>query len=726
MAQRKLTPQQALRQAETLVRAGRLDEADRLLARLVQVLPAPEPAVRAMIAALKARKAPPATGAGSVADSPHIAALSALTRARNLKAADRLAKAFVAAAPDDPNALNAAGAIAFEQGDFARAARLFRRSNELRPGGRAIYNLGRALAEQFDFEGAIAAYREALAARPGEPLVMTALGTALADLHRFDEAEDLFRQVLAAHPGYSRALNGLGLVAAGRQQPEEAVRLFRAAIAADPNLPSAHVNLAKHIDDAAERIELMRTAIRLAPDRAEPRIMLARWLSEDCDWDGMDEALAPIRAELEAPAPRLDIDPLVFMALRDDQGAQSAVATAVATRRGATVVPRSFARPAGRLKVGYLAGTFSLHPVTTLSLPVFRNHDRARVESHILSTGKKKDEHTEAVIAASDHFHDLHGLDFEALAARVQALDLDILVDLQGHTGGKVDGLFERAPAPVVVNWLAYAGTYGAPTHHYLIADRTVVPERNFRHFSEAVVWMPETFMAFDDAMALGAAPSRADCRLPEDGIVFASFAAGYKIGRAEFGIWMQLLREMPGSALWLGRLPQNAVRNLRRAAIAAGVEPERLVYARRVEAHGDHLARLRLADLALDTFTYNAHSTALDYLYAGLPMVAMTGNAFPARVSTSQLRAAGLGELVTRTPQDYARLALELARDPGRLAELRARLDAARGRAPLFDSARFTRDLEAAFGEMHRRRLSGEGPGHFRVAELSGASAPG
>jgi predicted O-linked N-acetylglucosamine transferase (SPINDLY family) len=299
----------------------------------------------------------------------------------------------------------------------------------------------------------------------------------------------------------------------------------------------------------------------------------------------------------------------------------------------------------------------------------------------------------------------------------MRSLEIDIAVDLNGYTQGNRRGIFARRAAPIQVNYLGYAATMGADHYDYIIADRTVIPQQQFEFYREKVVWLPDSFMVTDDARIIAEqTPSRGELQLPEAGFVFCCFNQSYKISPAIFDVWMRLLRQVDGSVLWLRDYGAVTSRNLRREAERRGVAPERLIFAGRVPMVEDHLARQRHADLFLDTLNYNAHTTASDALWAGVPVLTCLGSTFAGRVAASQLRAVGLAELVTESLPDYEAVALKIATDPALCRSLKDRLARERTTGPLFGTRRFTASIETAYTTMWRRLQRGEAPQSFAV----------
>jgi protein O-GlcNAc transferase len=359
--------------------------------------------------------------------------------------------------------------------------------------------------------------------------------------------------------------------------------------------------------------------------------------------------------------------------------------------------------PTARLRIGYLSADYRNHPVGLIIPQVIELHDRSRVEVFGYSMGVDDgSEIRRRLQAAFDHFVDIGDCSVRETAERVRSDGIDILIDLSGWTSdGRPEALALRC-APVQVNWLGYAGTMGhARIADYLLGDPVVTPLQDALCYCERIVHLPHCYLPADTTIELGAPPSRCEAGLPEDGFVFCSFNNSYKFNPQVFDLWCRLLREIDGSCLWLSQPTDTAADRLRREADRRGVDPARLVFATRVESRRDHLSRLQLADLALDPFPYNSHSTGIDVLWAGVPMVALLGDTFPGRVGASLLRAAGLPELVANSPDEYCEIARALASDPLRLLHVRNRLAAGRGHCPLFDMPGFVRALEEVYFAM-------------------------
>jgi len=538
-------------------------------------------------------------------------------------------------------------------------------------------------------------------------------------------AEGAFRRALDAHPAHAPACSNLGMVVWDQRRLDEAMPLLVRAVQLDPAHVGARLNLGSallignRIDDG---IAQLREVLRLDPENAKAHGSLLKPLLDVCDWDGAAD-LASKLAERWASRPD---DPLLEgvlpftsllvplpPAMRLDLARRYAARVSAAAGPPLPVAPPR--RPGERLRVAYASADFHNHATAHLAAGLFERHDRRRFEVIAYSYGiDDASEYRARLKAAFDRFVDVRHETHRAIAERIARDGVDILVDLKGHTGESRPEIFALRPAPVQVNYLGYPGSTGADFIDYILADRVVIPDEDRRWFSERVVVLPASYQVNDDRQPIAErVPSRGACGLPDAGFVFCSFNKHYKIDRALLDAWMRILAAVPGSVLWL--LGGHGEKRLRRAAVARGIDPQRLVFAGKLPKP-EHLARHRLAGLFLDTHHVNAHTTASDALWTGLPLLTLPGSSFAGRVAASLLRAIGLPELIAPTLEAYERRAIELARAPAALAELRSRLAANRRAMPLFDTDRYARDLERAFERMHEIQVAGRPPESFAV----------
>ena len=537
-------------------------------------------------------------------------------------------------------------------------------------------------------------------------------------------AERGFRQALASGHDVAQVYHGLGSLLWAQHRFDEGLEALRLAVEREPREAAYRLALAGALEKLfpAEALQHWREARRLAPDAPQIDSRIHKPLMELCAWDELDAEIAALKAHARSEPPErwtLRLDPFVALVLPLDpvlrnEAARWHVRRLVRDVKALGVSPRS---PGRRLRVGYVAAEFRNHATVHLMAGLFERHDRERFELCAYSFGRDDGSaYRKRTRDAFERFVEIGSLNDADAAQRIAADGIDVLVDLKGYTAGARPRIFAYRPAPVQVNYLGYPGSMQAGFMDYIVADASVIPREDFEAFSEAVVWMPSSYQANDDRQPIAeAAGSRAAHGLPDRGFVFCSFNRTYKIEREIFGAWMRVLAAVPDSVLWLLGGSSATQDNLRAAASHAGVAPARLIFAPR-QAKPEHLARHRLADLFLDSHTCNAHTTASDALWAGLPLLTWPGGSFAGRVAASLLHAIGLPELIVSTLVDYERMAIELSRDRERLAALRARLAANRVTMPLFRTEQYARQLEAAFQEMHARALRGARPAAFSV----------
>ena len=472
----------------------------------------------------------------------------------------------------------------------------------------------------------------------------------------------------------------------------------------------------KRFDEALASFD---RALAVEPEHPGAFSGLADTARNLCDW----ERAAKIADEIQThvASRKSVIAPLVLLGYCDDAALQLECAKQYIDYRIPARPPslwdRTPHRRSGKIRIGYMSSDFRQHPVAFQLADLLERHDRACFEWMGISLGNDDGSAIRArIVSAFDAFHDLQSQSDAEAADFLRNLELDILVDLNGHTQNSRFGILARRPAPVQVNYLGYAGTMGADFIDYVIADKFTVPMEQQRFFAEKIVHLPGCFLVNDATRPIGVAPTRADAGLPDQGFVFCCFNNSWKITAPIFGVWMRLLQAVPGSVLWLRDGNDSVKHNLRREAAARGIDPQRLVFAARLELDV-HLARHALANLFLDTLPYNAHTTGSDALWSGLPVITCAGQSFVSRVAASQLHAIGLPELVTDSLESYEALAIKLVRDKGLLQSLRRRLEDNRLSTLLFDTDRFRRHIEAAYTTMWQVSQGGGLPQSFSVA---------
>jgi protein O-GlcNAc transferase len=373
-----------------------------------------------------------------------------------------------------------------------------------------------------------------------------------------------------------------------------------------------------------------------------------------------------------------------------------------------------------KMRIGYVSADLRQHPVANLLAGVFECHNRSQFELTAISIGPNDDSEMRQRLEGSfDKFVDATALNSEDIAKKIREAEIDILIDLNGFTQQARTEIFALRPVPIQVNYLGYPGTMGASYIDYIIGDPILIPASQQNSYREKVAYLPHSYMPHDDRSRIisDRAFERSEFGLPEQSFVFCCFNNAYKLNPNIFRLWMKLLKAVEGSVLWLSENNATATGNLRKEAIGVGVNPERLVFAKRLSSSADHLARHRLADLFLDTLPYNAHATASDALWAGLPVLTQIGSTFAGRVAASLLNAINLPELITETPEEYERLAIDFAMHPEKLAAIKHKLAENHITSPLFDTRLFTKHIEAAYITMYERHQAGLAPDHIFVA---------
>lgn len=691
-------------QAVSLHRSGKLADAERLYREVLAADPQ-NFAARHLLGVVFAQ-----LGRGEDALTEIAAALAIkpgdaealLNQANILKMLGRTGEAVsgftgaLAARPGWPQALNNRGTVLQSLGRFDEALADYDAALAYAPDYvEALNNRGSVLQDLKRPAEALAAYDQTLRLAPGFAAAFNNRGSALLDLRRFADALGCFDRALQLRPNDAEALNNRGNALQGLMRYEEAVASYDRALALRPDYPEAQNNRGSALQQLKRHDEALASFESAGgqPHAFGGAAMAALNL---CDWERTEKIGAQMPARIAAGEA---VPPWVLLGYSGDESLQLQCARNVIARRFPVLPPAMAAARAApaRIRLAYISSDFVHHPVAAQVSQLIETHDRARFEVLGLSTGPDDGSaQRRRLMTAFDQFHDLKDQNAFGAAQLIRKLEVDLLVDLNGHTQGDNFDILAHRPAPVQATWLGYASTTGAPFIDYLIADPVVAPDA--AAFSEKLALLPNCFFPTDTGNAIGAVPSRAQAGLPQDGFVFCSFNNNWKITAPVFAIWMRLLRDVPGSVLWLKKPGNAAMQNLQKAAQAHGIDSGRLVFAPGAPLDV-HFARHALADLFLDTLPYNAHATACDALWAGLPVLTCRGSAYAGRVAASMLITAGVPELVTENSQAYEALALELARDHARLQSLRTKLGTRT--SPLFDTPRFARDIEALYEQM-------------------------
>ena len=585
-------------------------------------------------------------------------------------------------------------------------------------------NLGHAYRELGRLEEALQSFRKVVERDPANADALAHIGIIHRAQGRLDEAIATLRAVVAVEPAHGPALVHLGAACQERGLLDEALARFEAAAALDPSSGEAQHNLGivlQGLGRHGEAIAAFERALALAPGHKYTQGALLWSELQTCRWGELEPRVAAVRSAVRSGAPA--IEPFPFVAISEDPEEQRRCAARFHEDRVKARAPlwRGERYAHAKIRVAYVSADFREHAVAYCIGELIELHDRARFEVLGMSLGPDDGSGTRARLARSfDRFVDARSMSDLDAARLLRDAEADVVVDLMGYTRGSRPGILAHRPAPAQAGYLGYPATVGAGFLDYVLADRFVLPQAYEAFFSEKAVRLPGSYQANDRKRDIAPrSPERAELGLPESGFVFCCFNNNYKIAPRVFDAWMRLLALAPGSVLWLLEDNTAAGENLRREARARGVAPARLVFASRAGA-AEYRARCRLADLCLDTLPYNGHGTTSDMLWAGVPVLTCAGTTFAGRVAGSLLRAAGLPELVTASLEEYEALALRLARGDPLLRALRARLEADRDSAELFDTDRFRRHLESAYRTMQEIAQRGEPPRAFAVEDAA------
>lgn len=559
--------------------------------------------------------------------------------------------------------------------------------------------------------------KDALKRMPDAVELLETYGVLLGQGGRLPEAIKHFRRAVKLDPKAHSALYNLGLALAGLGRHAEAADvLARAAAGSD----TAHVH--ERLGDCLRTLGRLEEAAphyvraaELEPANALALSSAVETLRRLCDWPRLPALEARL---IEAASRGQPVEPLLMLHVTDDAGLQRKAAEAYWRHLVAPTAPRPMPlpplRPKTRLRIGYLSGDFRQHPMASVISEVIELHDRSSFEVWGLSFGPDdKSAQRRRLADAFERFVDLSGASDAQMIERIRAAGIDILIDLAGYTANARLGVVAARPAPILVHYMGYPGTLGSTAYDYLIADPVVAPADHASTHAEALALLPDTYWAIDRKRSFSPNETRAVHGLPESALVLASFNGQQKLSPSLMDAWARILARVPDAVLWVYADMPAAAGRIKAEASKRGIPADRLVMAGRVPPEC-HLGRIGLADLMLDAFPYGGHTTTADALWRGVPVLTRRGGAFAARVGASLLTAAGMPELIVDTADDYERLAVELASDRNRLSVLRSRLRPPNQPLPLFDSARFTRALEAAYRQVWRRNQSGNPPVTF------------
>jgi predicted O-linked N-acetylglucosamine transferase (SPINDLY family) len=688
-------------------------------------------------------------------DALHLLGIVAAQTQRTEQAVELLRRA-IELNPSIPNAHNNLGNVLTELDDPVAALTSYDRAIALNPNYAVAHNnRGVALQDLDRPADALDSYDRAIALNPNYAEAYNNRGTALVDLNRPDNALDDYDKAIALNPNYAEAYNNRGTALLDLNRPADALDNYDKAVTLAPDQAEVHYNRGNALRDLKRHKTALATydkaislkpdyaeafrsrgnvlrdlkrfedavasydrAIAFEPDLADVEVLRLHTKLQICDWKNFDSECAHLISSVRDQSLIGPPFALLGLPLSSDDHLQC-TKRFVANNFSLSVEPvwQGERYDNDRIRIAYLSADFRDHPGSYLIAGLLEQHDRSRFEIIGISFGEDdRSAIRKRVSTAFDKFYDVRTKGDREVAKLVRDLQVDIAIAPDGYTEGTRMGIFSYRPAPVQVSFLGYPATTGMQFIDYIIADKVVVPFEDEPFFTEKIIHLPDCYQANDSKRKISEfMPTRQASGLPEHGFVFCCFNNNYKIMPHVFDIWMRILRQVDGSVIWLMGTNRTASNNLRKEAAARGVNPDRLIFANQMSV-ADHLARHRLADLFLDTLPYNAHTTASDALWAGLPVLTCRGQTFAGRVAASLLNAIHLPELITTTLEDYERMAIELASNAEKLARIRRKLADNRLTTPLFDTKRFAKNIEAAYTAMYERHHAGLTPEHIVI----------
>ena len=637
---------------------------------------------------------------------------------------------------ENADAWHLLGVVFYQIGELDIAENNIKKAIELNPGVASFYtNLGLVCHQRAEYEGALENYRKALTLQPAYPEAWNNLGNALQEKGikgsaEHDEALQCYQKALHLAPYYAEAMNNLANLLSAYGKHEEAIHYYEAALRINPRYKEAMSNLAIRLyrkGEYAKSIGWFEQALAHTDGMTNPLLLSTFYEAKRqiCQWDGCDELENKLLTQaLDRDNPTL-VDPFAAVAkIREVSKEQQRFLnqkymTNFVLRNRCYPGDEHTKRQEGKIRVGYVSADLYNHAMMHLVQGLFERHDREFFD--VILFALKKDEKSgyyQRVKAGVDQLIDLSALDDASAARMIREAGIDILIDLNALTANSRPAIFAYRPAPVQIQYLAYPGTMGCGFMDYVITDRVITPEEDAPFFGEKFLYMPDCYQVNDGDQAIASEiPSRKSCGLPEEAFVYASFNTAYKIEPLIFTLWMDILRENEKSVLWLLADNPDALNNLKNEAQKRGVNPDRLIFGEKLPK-AEHLARLKNADLILDTYFYNGHTSSSDALYAGVPVITCKGDRMASRVAASILEALDMPECIVSDFAAYRELALSLASEEGRLAALRSKLEENKKTSSLFDTKQFTKDLETGLQVIWKNHIAGNQPRTLSVTQ--------
>ena len=668
----------------------------------------------------------------------------ALHQQGKLSQAEKIYRRILEIDPRSADSLHLLGVIAYQTGKYQTAVKLIGQAIEINPNdasyhsnqsiafkelnqfdaaitccekalalkpeyAEAYSNMGLVLKELNQFEYAVASYDKAIALKPECAEAYSNKGIVLQELKQLDSALTSYDKAIALKPDYAQAYSNRGILLHELKQLDAAVASYDKAISLKPDYAEAYSNRGSVFEELKQLEAALvnyQTALTLNPDYKYLFGTILNIKMLMCDWQDFEVNVLELTRKIQCKLKATPSFPTLALPISlPEQRKAAEIWVEDKYPHNPSLGPILKSAKQTRIRIGYYSADFHNHATSYLMAELFELHDKSKFELIAFSFGPdKQDEMRSRVSQSFDRFIDVTTISDKAVAQLSRELGVDIAIDLKGLTQDTRLGIFSYKAAPIQVSYLGYPGTLGADYIDYLIADKTLIPAESQQYYSEKIVYLPNSYQVNDRQRAI--APMRftkQELGLPQDSFVFCCFNNNFKITPDVFDAWARILKAVEKTVLWLLEDNSTAVANLRKEAQLRGLDPNRLVFAQRM-ALPEHLARQKAADLFLDTLPYNAHTTASDALWAGLPVLTCMGESFASRVAASLLNAIDLPELVTQTQAEYEALAIELAANPAKLKAIKDKLERNRLTTPLFDTPCFAKHLEVAYTKIYER----------------------
>jgi predicted O-linked N-acetylglucosamine transferase (SPINDLY family) len=605
-------------------------------------------------------------------------------------------------------------------GNTELAITSFNKAIEIEPNSsEAYFNLGNLRRQQGEFKLAIECYKNSIQYNKKYNVAFYNLAICYEQIHQIDEAIKNYDETIKLKPDFIDAYANLAQLQLKKGMKKEAFVTLYKIIEINPKNVNAYFNLAmlfKEVLQYESAVKALKIVKNINPNFEQIDSWITYFELFESRWDEYNKNIKKLKDS--ALKSRPDVNPFIAMIAIDDPLLQYNASRAFVRLKGLEPKLKLEAivnYQNSKIRIGYYSSDLFKHATAYLMSELFELHDRDKFETHIFSYGSNvHDEMTQRIKDSCDYFYDVKHYSSQDIANLSRECKIDIAIDLKGYTGSSRSEIFSYRPAPIQVNYLGFPGTLANPNFEYIIADETIIPKSHQHFYSEKVAYLPNSYQVNDRKRKVNEKIfTRQELGLPNTGFVFCCFNYNYKITPIVFDVWTKILNIVEGSVLWLLEDSKDSTNNLLMEASKRGIHPNRLIFAPRIEL-SLHLSRHRAADLFLDTWPCNAHTTASDALWAGLPVITLLGETFASRVCGSLLNAINLSELITNNVKDYEALAIELATNKQQLLDIKRKLIINKDKSPLFDTAKFVKDLEEIYVRMQEKHLGGLSPNHI------------